>query len=182
MDNVCNDCPMRLFNKKHYNLQGIGDPFSGNLIVIPNVDYTAYKKGNLNFSKQVDVIKSLNTDIINNFYIVPFIRCNETISCDVNDDIYNRCLHHLAVDISKYNFKNILLLGDAARRFFNISIKDNLDNLFISRNNRYYFVNFSPYLLLTDNIELANIFKSRFIKWVNAVLNKDFKEYIVCRC
>lgn len=41
---VCKDCPMRLFNIKHHNLQGIGNPYFGICIVIPNVDYDAYKK------------------------------------------------------------------------------------------------------------------------------------------
>ena len=43
--NICDDCPIRLFNSKHYNLQGIANPYFGNCIVVPNVDYNAYKKG-----------------------------------------------------------------------------------------------------------------------------------------
>ena len=42
---VCDLCPMRLFNTKHYNLRGVGNPYFGKCIVIPNVDYDAYKKG-----------------------------------------------------------------------------------------------------------------------------------------
>ena len=57
--NICEDCPMRLFNTKHYNLHGIGNPYSGNCIVIPNVDYNAYKKGDMGFSSQVDIIKEV---------------------------------------------------------------------------------------------------------------------------
>lgn len=56
---VCEDCPMRLFNIKHHNLQGIGNPYFGICIVIPNVDYDAYKKGNIGYSNQVEIIKSI---------------------------------------------------------------------------------------------------------------------------
>lgn len=55
--NYCEDCVIRLFNNKHYNLQGIGNPYFGNCIIVPNVDYNAYKKGSMEFSKQVEIIK-----------------------------------------------------------------------------------------------------------------------------
>ena len=45
--NYCEDCVIRLFNTKHYNLQGIGNPYFGNCIIVPNVDYNAYKKGGM---------------------------------------------------------------------------------------------------------------------------------------
>ena len=53
---VCSECPIRLFNNKHYNLQGIGNPYFGNCIVVPNVDYNAYKNGSMGFSNQVEII------------------------------------------------------------------------------------------------------------------------------
>ena len=56
---VCDNCALRLYNTKSYNIQGIGNPFYGNCIVVPNVDYVAYKKGDMGFSTQVDVIKSI---------------------------------------------------------------------------------------------------------------------------
>lgn len=175
---VCDECPMRLFNKKHYNIKGIGNAFSGNLIVLPNVDYSAYKKGTLDFSKQVEFIKSLlgEESDIEQFYVVPLLRCNETISCEPNDDIYRRCLHFLVEDIKVYDFKNILLLGNAARRFFNISISDNIDNVFISKNNRRYNVNYSPFVVANDD-KLSDTFKQGFIKWINAIMYNDFNEY-----
>ena len=111
---VCEECPMRLFNTKHYNLQGIGNPYFGNCIVVPNVDYNAYKKGSMGFSNQVKIIKEslhLSTgggDELEELYIVPLIRCNESISCELDDNSYNRCLQHFANDVRKYNFKNIV--------------------------------------------------------------------------
>ena len=75
MVNICDDCALRLYNTKSYNLQGIGNPFYGNCIVIPNVDYKAYKGKSMDFSTQVDIIKEtliLSTGVEeSNLYIVP---------------------------------------------------------------------------------------------------------------
>lgn len=168
--NVCTECPVRLFNNKHYNLQGIGNPAFGRVIVVPNVDYNAYKKGNMGFSEQVKLIEDVlhsstgELDILNQLYIVPFIRCNETISCEINDDIYKRCITHFATDIRLYNFKYIMLLGNAARKFLNCDIKSQLGIHIISPNNRIYSVNYSPLVKYT-NEELFEIFKHYLISW-----------------
>lgn len=165
--NVCEECPMRLFNIKHYNLHGVGNPYFGNCIVVPNVDYNAYKKGDMSFSNQVEIIKeilNLSTGELDNLYIIPLIRCNETIACELNDDIYNRCLTYFANDIRKYNFTKILLLGDAGRQFLQCDIKDNLETIVISPNNRFYNINYSP-LIKYVNEEKFDIFKSYLRKW-----------------
>ena len=56
---VCEGCVLRLYNTKSYNLRGVGNPFSGNCIVVPNVDYKAYKGKSMSFSSQVEVIKEV---------------------------------------------------------------------------------------------------------------------------
>ncbi len=179
---ICDNCAIRLFNIKNYNLHGIGNPYSGNCIVISNVDYNAYKKGSMGFSSQVEVIKEvlhLSTgehDNLYNLYIVPLIRCNETISCELDDNSYNRCLQYFINDIRKYQFKNIMLLGDAGRRFLHCDIKENIDNLFISPNNRRYTINYSPLTKYTNN-ELFEIFKSKLIKWYISIINQDYSQY-----
>ena len=73
---VCKDCPLRLFNIKHHNLQGIGNPYFGICIVIPNVDYDAYKKGNIGYSNQVEIIKSIisSTGELTDVFILPFMK------------------------------------------------------------------------------------------------------------
>lgn len=174
---ICSECPIRLFNNKHYNLQGIGNPYFGNCIVVPNVDYNAYKNGSMGFSNQVEIIKEIfsftgegdnldNLDNLNDIYIVPLIRCNENISCELDRISYNRCLHHFANDMRKYQFKRILLLGDAGRRFLNCNITDLLDTLMVTSNNRFYNVNYSPLVKYKDD-EKFNIFKTYLIKWYN---------------
>jgi len=179
---VCKECPMRLFNTKHYNLQGIGNPYLGKCIVIPNVDYNAYKKGNIGYSNQVEIIKSVisSTGEVTDLYILPFIRCNETIACELNNDIYNRCLYHFNNDINKYQFKHILLLGDAGRRFLNCDIKDNLNNLCISHNGRIYSINYSPLVKYTDNNKFE-VFKTYLRKWYNSITYNDFTQYNILR-
>ena len=168
MINVCSECALRLFNTKHHNLQGIGNPYFGICIVIPNVDYDAYKKGNIGYSNQVEIIKSIisSTGELTDVFILPFIRCNETIGCELNNDIYNRCLYYFSNDINKYQFKHILLLGDAGRRFLNCNITELLDTLMVSSNNRFYNVNYSP-LIKYKNIEKFNTFETYLIKWYN---------------
>lgn len=178
---VCENCPMRLFNTKNYNLKGIGNPHYGICIVIPNVDYQAYKKGSIGFSKQVEIIKDIISSSSSStgeldLFIVPLIRCNETISCELTDDIYYRCITHFANDIYKYNFKYIMLLGDAGRKFLNVSIKDNLDNIFISSHNRCYIVNYSPLVKYIDDTKFED-FKSHLLKWYNSIRSKYFTNY-----
>lgn len=173
--NICEDCPMRLFNTKNYNLHGVGNPYFGNCIVVPNVDYSAYKKGSMGFSEQVKIIKEVlhpstgerdNLDNLDDIYIVPLIRCNETISCELDDNSYNRCLTHFANDMRKYQFKRILLLGDAGRRFLNCDITENLNTLMVSANNKFYNINYSP-LIKYKNNEKFFIFETYLIRWYN---------------
>lgn len=176
--NYCEDCVIRLFNNKHYNLQGIGNPYFGNCIIVPNVDYNAYKKGGMEFSKQVEIIKSLisSTGELDDLYILPLIRCNEYISCELNEDSYLKCIGYLIEDMKKYQFKNIMLLGSAGRRFLNCNISDYFDTIFISVNNRRYWVNYSPLINYTD-FDKYEIFKSNLIRWYNSIKNNDFTNY-----
>lgn len=178
--NYCEDCVIRLFNTKHYNLQGIGNPYFGNCIIVPNVDYNAYKKGNMGFSKQVEIIKSLisSTGELDDLYIIPLIRCNENISCELNEDSYLKCIGYLIEDIKKYQFKNIMLLGSAGKRFLNCNISNYFDTIFISVNNRRYWVNYSPLINYIDSNKY-NIFKSNLIRWYNSIKTNDFSNYTI---
>lgn len=174
----CNNCPVGLFNTKHRNLQGVGNPWSGKCIVVPNVDYDAYKVGSMDFSSQVSIIKEvLNVgagvsipstgDEDLPFFIVPLIRCNESISCPLDNVSYNKCLQLLAEDVRKYNFKDIILLGDAARRFLAVeALQPYLDTIFVSKNKRRYAVNYSPSIKYTGEYHYE-IFKDRLIDWYN---------------
>lgn len=180
--NICEECPVRLFNTKNYNIQGVGNPFYGKCIVVPNVDYKAYKLGSMSFSNQVEIINDTisSTGGFNQTYIVPLLRCNEHIACDVDDATYTRCLNYFANDIRKYNFRHILLLGDAARRFLNCDITNNLNNLCISQNNRIYAVNYSPFIKYVDDNKF-DVFKQQLIKWCTSIDNNDFTQYNILR-
>lgn len=176
--NYCEDCVIRLFNTKHYNLQGIGNPYFGNCIIVPNIDYNAYKKGGMEFSKQVEIIKSLiySTGELDDLYVLPLIRCNEYVSCELNEDSYLKCIGYLIEDMKKYQFKNIMLLGSAGRRFLNCNISDYFDTIFVSVNNRRYWVNYSPLINYTDS-DKYETFKSNLIRWYNSIKNNDFSNY-----
>lgn len=176
----CKDCAVGLYNTKHHNIQGVGNPWNGICIVVPNVDYGAYKLGDMSFSSQVEQIKSVLSsstgDLLSNLYIVPLIRCNETISCALDNITYNRCIHWFAEDVRKFQFKDILLLGTAAKRFLNCNITNYLNSIIISRNNKRYAVNYSPSILTIDSAKV-DIFKQNLIKWYNSVINEDFSNY-----
>lgn len=180
---VCEGCALKLYNTKSYNLQGIGNPFSGNCIVVPNVDYKAYKGKSMSFSSQVEIIKDvllLSTGVEeSDFYILPLIRCNEQISCKLDNMTYNKCLHWFANDIRKYDFKNILLLGNAARRFLNCNITEYIDTIMMSNNGRKYFVNYAPLVKYYDD-KLFEIFKDKLIHW-NKCVTTNMYDYNILR-
>lgn len=168
---VCKDCPLRLYNTKGYNLQGVGNPWYGNCIVVPNVDYKAYKGKSMSFSTQVEIIEdilSLSTGEMDcKVYIVPLIRCNEQISCEVDDATIKRCLTLFAQDVKKYDFKRILLLGTAAKRFLDVdlSISELIDKYYVSHNNRRYEVNYSPLVKYNDKIDYFELFSTKLKQW-----------------
>lgn len=186
--NICDSCPMRLFNEKHYNLQGIGNPFLGKVIVIPNVDYDAYKLGDMSYSHQVSLIQEVLEDRLIyhhsstgvelfNLYILPLVRCNEVVSSGLDNASYHRCLQLFAEDVKKYDFQDILLLGEAARRFLSVdALKPYLNNLFVSKNKRRYAVNYSPLIKHTGEYHY-DIFKDNLIKWFNFTIEHDYSQY-----
>lgn len=174
MTKICDSCPMRLYNSKHHNLHGIGNPWSDNVIILPNVDYDAYKVGDLNFSKQAAIISEiLSTGVLEEtFYILPLIRCNEVISCKVNEDIIKLCSKYLIEDIKVYNWHNFLVCGTAWERLFGRNIKSDLENAIYSvKYNRLYVPNYNPLVKYTDDAKFE-IFKNHLLKWYNAITNK----------
>lgn len=179
---ICDNCALKIFNPKHYNLQGIGNPFYGNLIVIPNVDYNAYKHNDITYSSQVKLLyDTFSTGELQELvFIVPLIRCNELVTTKIDDNSFKICLTHLFNDIQKYNIKRILLLGDSSAKLLNITIKDNLNNAFLSSDNKLYFVNYSP-LVYYKSDEKFNIFKEYMNRWINMIKEKDYSNYNIIR-
>lgn len=184
MEDNCKNCPFRLYNKKGHRLNGVGNPFSTACIVVPNVDYVAYKHSAMEYSKQVDIIRNIllssTGSVEPNLYIIPLIRCNESISCEINDDIYNKCLSYFKEDLIRYDWRYILLLGNAVSRFLNCNISEYLDTAFITDNHRCYNVNYSPmtYYTNTKNFE---IFKQNLIKWYNSVITDNLLTYKIMK-
>ena len=174
---VCDQCPLRLFNDKGHNLNGIGNIWSGNALILPNVDVTAYKKQDMSFSRQVKVINTIlpTGGLEQNLYVVPLVRCNEHFDIEITKRIISRCYTYFEKDVTSHQIKNIMLCGDAARRILNIDdLKPYLDTAICdSKTRRRYFVNYSP-LSKYVNDEHFEIFKSHLIKYYNSIVSKMY--------
>lgn len=180
--NPCDNCPLRLFNSKCHNLQGVGNPFMGKLIILPNVDYDAYKHKDMSFSKQVEVLMQhiTFTGELAETYIVPLIRCNESLGCDINDDIIRNCQRYLAKDFKTYDFKHIMLCGSAVDRFLHTSIHSLINSIIVSNNKRLYYVNYSP-LIKYVNKDKFNTFITKVNDFLYSASNKDYSKYNIIK-
>jgi len=178
IDNQCDNCPLRLFNSKCHNLQGVGNPFMGKLIILPNVDYDAYKHKDMSFSKQVEVLmQNISfTGELADTYIVPLIRCNESLGCDINDDIIRNCQRYLAKDVKTYDFKHIMLCGSAVERFLHGSIYRLIDSIVVSGNNRRYYSNYSPLIKYVDESKFKT-FVQKVDDFLYSASNNDYSKY-----
>lgn len=85
-------------------------------------------------------------------------------------------MNYFKQDVIKYQFTDILLLGDAGRVFFNCNIKDYIDYVFVSPNNRRYVLGYSPLIKFADD-KLFDEFQRQLIKWFNATSNNNFSNY-----
>ena len=182
--NVCEQCPLRLFNDKGHNISGIGNIWSGSALVLPNVDIPAYKKQDMSFSSQVSIINTIlpTGGLEQNLYVFPLIRCNEHFDIEITQRILHRCLIYFNNDVNNHQIKNIMLCGDAARRMLNIDdLKPYLDTVICeNKTRRRYFVNYSPLVKYTND-EHFEIFKSHLLKYYNSITSKmyDYEIMIV---
>ena len=178
MINHCDNCPLRLFNKKCHNLQGVGNPFTGKLIILPNVDYDAYKQQDMSFSKQVEIITQhiSSTGEQAETYILPLIRCNESLGYEVTEDIIIRCQEYLKQDFKIYDFKHIMLCGSAVNRFLHKSVKDLLDTIIVSSNNKLYYSNYSPLIKYVDK-DKYDIFIHKLNEFIISSTYNDYGSY-----
>lgn len=175
---MCEGCALRLFNDKCHNLQGVGNPWCGRVVIIPNVDYGAYKFKDMAFSASVEVISNVisSTGRLENLYVQPLIRCTETTGCEANSDIITRCMSYLAEDFRTYQWKDVMLCGLSATRFLNVDVKDNLNSIFISANKVRYVVNYNPLVKHFNDVQY-NKFCKYFMKWYFSSITQDYSEY-----
>lgn len=181
MSNYCNNCALRLFNTKCYNLNGLGETCYNNMIVVPNVDFNAYKNAAMSFSKQVEVINKalLSTGELaqSYIYITPLIKCKETNNCEINEDILVNCSKHLKEELYKYHIKHVLLLGSSVRRILHTSISTLRNKIVISyKSGIMYYSSYAPLSFYTDT-DLYNKFEEDLLKFYSSCRNKDYSEY-----
>ena len=179
---ICNKCPLKLFNNKCYNLQPIGNPIYGNAIVVPNVDYNAYKNKGMDFSKYVEIIKDVmsSTGELDNYYVIPLIRCKLVKECPINNDILSNCATYFVNEIRKYKLRHVILLGDAAKFWLNIdNISAYTDSVICDSNTRtIYNVSYSPFVKYIDDNKFED-FKSHLIKWCNSIQTRIYDYEII---
>lgn len=172
---ICDNCALRLINDKAYNLQGVGNPLYGNAIIIPNVDYKAYRKKQLLFGDYVKEIQSSlsSTGELNNIYITPLLHCKVDKIYPVNDDIIINCSKILEYEFKKYNFKRVLILGSAVEKLMRLDLsKFAGKTLFYKQKGIYYTLSYSP-LIKHSNNNLYKLFKLHLLKWYENVINKN---------
>ena len=170
---VCEGCPLGMFNTKCKCLSGVGNPMSGMIIVVPNVDYNAYKNRGMTFSKYVEIVRDTIIPFTGGLeqldpFIVPLIRCKLDDKCPVNEYIVRRCMLHTFADIRVHNIKKIMLLGKAATSF-GFDITKGKDKLYYVAP-FVYSTNYSPFIKFIDDNKYDE-FRNRLVKWLTA--NKD---------
>lgn len=180
MNNICENCPLRLFNDKGYNIKGIGNIHYRKMIVLPYIDYNAYKHQNMNMSSLIDIMNNVvllftGDKIETSFYITSFIKCKESNRFKIDNSIISKCSNYLFDEIIKHDIKYIMLLGNSAERLFNTKIS-NLIGKCIKYNNIYWFFNYSPNIYIYDSNKFE-IFKSELYKYIDATNNNNFSNY-----
>lgn len=176
----CKTCAIRLFNEKCYNIEGVGNPLHGNMIIISNIDDKAYKTNDLSFSEQINIMKDVipstgGDELLDLCYITPLIKCRES-NCEADEHSITCCIKNLAKEFIKYRPNNVLVTGSAVSRFLICSIHEYLNNYFVSKNNIRYFVNYSPLIKFNDEHKFET-FKNHLEKWIVAVKYNYFNNY-----
>lgn len=171
LNNKCSNCALGLFNEKCKCLSGVGNPMSGKLIVVPNVDYRAYKNRGMTFSKYVEIVKDIlipSTGGLEQLdvFIVPLIRCKLTDKCPVTDDIAKNCMTYTFDDIVNNDIHKVMLLGSAAFYAGFPSSSITKDKLFVL-GNVVYSTAYSPFVKFKDDIKYKELC-NRLIKWYGA--------------
>lgn len=125
INKYCHKCPLKLLKCKHHNLQGIGNIFSQNVIIISNVDYNATKTNDLKDDKQVrEIISTLSSTGggIEDCYIVPIVRCPENKEIPINKTIVEQCSKYLWDELKKDVPINVIFLGTSYQNLNLINI------------------------------------------------------------
>lgn len=173
---------MRLLNDKVYNLQGVGNPMFGNVIIIPNVDYKAYRRKRLELGEYVKEIIStiLPTGELSDVYITPLVHCKANRTYPVNNSILRNCSQILQYEFKKYNFKRVLILGSAVEQIMGLDLKKYAGKtIYYRQNNSFWTMTYSP-LCKHSNATKYSEFKNHLTKWYNNVINKNNQyDYII---
>uniref|UniRef100_A0AAU8MGX3 Uracil-DNA glycosylase n=1 Tax=Geladintestivirus 3 TaxID=3233135 RepID=A0AAU8MGX3_9CAUD len=168
---LCEDCALGMFNTKCKCLAGVGNPMSGRLIVVPDVDYNAYKNKGMSFSKYVEIVQDILIPFTGGLeqldvFIVPLIRCNPVEKCPITTNIATRCMQHTFAEVNHYNIHKIMLLGNAAA-YLGFGSTANTKDIIYQMGNYCYSTAYSPFVKFKDDIKYKELC-NRLGKWYSA--------------
>lgn len=169
MKSGCDECPMKICNPKGYCLNAIGNPAFQRLIVVPCVDKSAYKHGDMTFSDYVEIIRDALfplTGGLDGYMVAPMVRCMPTSDIPINDDIIYRCAPYIIKDIKDNNIKKVIFLGESSRMMNIQNIRSASDVIYV-KNGIGYSVSYSPLTKKVD-YKLYLEFVRQLREWYSA--------------
>lgn len=171
--NVCDNCPLRLYNTKRHNFPGVGDMYSNVCILVPSVDYDAYKAKDFEQSEHVKIIKSIISPTGElDWYIAPYVRCYN-MGNTISIDIVNRCYEHFKEIQS--NFTDILVCGEVVN-YIGFILRNVVGSAVRLKSGVRLYFNYSPLVKYADS-DKFEVFKENLIKFRNAVTYKDASQF-----
>jgi len=182
--NNCEGCPLGMFSTKSKCLTGVGNPMSGKIIVVPNIDREAYKNESMSFSSYVDIITHLLIPSIGRIeeldcYIAPFIRCKLDEKCPITRDIASKCMQYTFAEITQYNIRKVMFMGSAAF-YAKFPPTSQTKNLIYLMNGVGYSTNYSPFVKYRDNMKYRD-FCNRLTTWYSADKTNNYNGMQIIR-
>lgn len=172
---VCNGCPLSITNNKPF-CKNIGNPNSGNFIVLPQLEKS--DKGDISNNRSYNIIKEIyeslfSSDIREQFLITSLVRCAPFDESFVQEEIAMRCFKLLYGGVRNYQPRIFILFGNTGSRI--IGKSPTKENIVYTDGNAYYFLNYNPLSMLYDNTKI--IFKSKLIQIFYAIDSCNLQEF-----
>lgn len=109
IDEVCYDCPLKLYNKKGSKVTyGVGNIYANTILILPPYNINSKKDSVINI---IDDLYSKNTgkNIFEEYYITRTIKCYNSTNFNLNDSAFKICYKYLIHEICRIKPKSIIL-------------------------------------------------------------------------
>lgn len=117
----CNKCKSRMFCENPYRINlGYGNVNSNTIVIFD----TFVNEKNYNFNKLLRAFEDkykeiLNRNALEDLYITKLVKCNNITSYDFYNPSIVYCKNYLLfLELNKYNFKNIVFVGETFNDLF----------------------------------------------------------------